>query len=65
MPIEKTKKQLYLFIRNSKDDKLWHYEVKKYSHDHKISQQEMGYALTLLRKDGAISYNRKRGWVAK
>jgi hypothetical protein len=66
MPIEPIKKKLYVFIREYSGEKRVSLEtLHRWADINHIKRQEMGYALHLLKVNGAAYYSKKYGWMVK
>lgn len=68
MPIEETRKKIYVFIRNRNEEKMnvyWKPHIMLFVMKNKISRQEGGYALQQLKEKGAVSFSKKYGWIAR
>lgn len=66
MPIDEIKKKIYLFIRDySEKQRVNLYNIKLFAKHNHIKQQEMGYALQLLKESEAVYYSKKYGWMTR
>jgi hypothetical protein len=66
MSVDLIKKRLYLFIRaRSKDKKVTTEALRLWAKNNEIDHQDMGYAIQLLKNNGAVYYSIKHGWIVR
>ncbi len=60
------RRRIYLFIKTFPEGRnVYLSHIQKFAKVHRVTPQEMGFALQELKEKRAIFYNPKRGWIAR